>query len=85
VQDRGSIKNQKSKTLSPHIPQIIGQSIAPMQDRWSIKNQKSKIKNPLDSPPSAGSGVNQKSKIKNLVAHIPQIISRTPGQDRSSI
>jgi hypothetical protein len=52
-----------------------------------VVNQKSKIKNQKSSrfPPRAGSGVNQKSKIKNLVAHIPQIISRTPGLDRSSI
>jgi hypothetical protein len=52
-----------------------------------VVNQKSKIKNQKSSrfPPSAGSGVNLKSKIKNLVADIPQIMSPTPGQDRSSI
>jgi hypothetical protein len=52
-----------------------------------VVNLKSKIKNQKSSrfPPSAGSGVNQKSKIKNPVVHIPQIISRTPVQDRGSI
>jgi len=92
VKDRGSIKNQKSKTLSPTSPKSFrgrqgsmgGQSKI-FGGQSKIKNQKSKIKNPLDSPPSEGSGVNLKSQIKNLVADIPQIMSRTPGQDRSSI
>jgi hypothetical protein len=76
VQDRGSIKNQKSKTLSPTSPKSFRGRQGRIAGQSKIK--KSKIKNLKSSrfPPSAGSGVNQKSKIKNPVAHIPQIISR---------
>jgi len=85
VKDRGSIKNQKSKTQSSKSRKSFRGRQCRIGGQSKIKNQKSKIKNLLDFPPSAGWVVNQKSKIKNLVAHIPQIISRTPVQDRSSI
>jgi hypothetical protein len=64
VQDRGSISNQKSKTLSPTSPKSFRGPQGSIGGQSQIKNQKSKIKNPLDSPPvqDRGSISNQKSK-----------------------